>query len=234
MIVYAGKQFWNNFNNWDEALFQDANRPRDNDMFKIKPWMQAEKWDWKKTNKNRFPSMYHVYWFAKVAGNFPPYYKSSDGVVWMRIRFKSSYTESDFSSVTPYVAWNQKTYTASDLLWFVKNAYWENGDAKASIVDEYLEIQETWIYFIDAFAQFIYPSWYDYSSSTSYPLHLWIIIDGQEYAYTQSRSCFYLDRLHETFVEPITAWSKLAIWVAHGYSSAQILVAWWITAVRMD
>jgi hypothetical protein len=38
MIVYAGKQFWNDFNNGDEALFQDANRPRDNDKFKIKPW----------------------------------------------------------------------------------------------------------------------------------------------------------------------------------------------------
>lgn len=52
MIVYTGKQYWNDFNNWDEALFQDANRPRDNDKFKIKPWLQSEKWDFRQGNKN--------------------------------------------------------------------------------------------------------------------------------------------------------------------------------------
>ena len=52
MIVYAGKQFWNDFNNGDEALFQDANRPRDNDKFKIKPWLQSEKQDFRQSNKN--------------------------------------------------------------------------------------------------------------------------------------------------------------------------------------
>lgn len=52
MIVYAGKQFWNDFNNGDEALFEDANRPRDNDKFKIKPWLQSDKWDFRSSNKN--------------------------------------------------------------------------------------------------------------------------------------------------------------------------------------
>lgn len=52
MIVYTWKQRWNDFNNWDEALFQDANRPRDNDKFKIKPWLQSDKWDFRSSNKN--------------------------------------------------------------------------------------------------------------------------------------------------------------------------------------
>ena len=52
MIVYAGKQFWNDFNNGDEALFQDANRPRDNDKFKIRPWLQSDKWKQREVNKN--------------------------------------------------------------------------------------------------------------------------------------------------------------------------------------
>ena len=52
MIVYTGKQFWNDFNNWDEALFQDADRPRDSDKFKIKPWLQSDKWDFRNSNKN--------------------------------------------------------------------------------------------------------------------------------------------------------------------------------------
>lgn len=52
MIVYTWKQRWNDFNNGDEALFQDANRPRDNDKFKIKPWVQSEKWDFRQSNKD--------------------------------------------------------------------------------------------------------------------------------------------------------------------------------------
>ena len=52
MIVYTWKQFWNDFNNGDEALFQDANRPRDNDKFRIQPWKQTEKWDFRTSNKN--------------------------------------------------------------------------------------------------------------------------------------------------------------------------------------
>lgn len=52
MIVYSGKQYWNDFNNWDEALFQDANRPRDNDKFKIRPWLQSDKWKQREVNKD--------------------------------------------------------------------------------------------------------------------------------------------------------------------------------------
>ena len=233
MIVYPNKQFWNDFNNWDEALFQDANRPRDEDKFKIQPWMQSWRWNWKTTNKNRMPSMFHAYWYSLVTWYNPVNYKASDGVVWMRIRFKSKYTASDFSSIAPYSDARGNSLSASDLLGYVWDAYGENGDAKANVKNEYLEILETWIYFIDMFAQFVYPSWYNYSASTGYPLYLWLIVDGSIYAYTQGRSCFYLDRLHETFAAPITAWSKLALGVAHGYTSAPILVAWGITAVRM-
>jgi hypothetical protein len=52
MIVYAWKQFWNDFNNGDEALFQDANLPRDDFMFKIQHWLQANKQDFRQSNKN--------------------------------------------------------------------------------------------------------------------------------------------------------------------------------------
>lgn len=52
MIVYTGKQFWNDFNNWDEGLFQDANRPRDDNKFKIRPWLQSDKWKQRDTNKD--------------------------------------------------------------------------------------------------------------------------------------------------------------------------------------
>lgn len=69
MIVYAGKQFWNDFNNGDEALFQDANRPRDNDKFKIRPWLQSDKWDFRSGNKNIYTlaSNLRASWLNSVA-----------------------------------------------------------------------------------------------------------------------------------------------------------------------
>ena len=44
--------YWNNFNNWDEALLSDSNRPRDEFWFRIKPWMQSDKWDYRSSLKN--------------------------------------------------------------------------------------------------------------------------------------------------------------------------------------
>ena len=237
MIVYAWKQFWNDFNNGDEALFQDANRPRDNNRFKITPWLQSWRWDWKKTNTNRMPSLFHVYWYSLVTWYNPNDYKSDNWVNPTRIKFKSSYLESDFSSIAPYSAANTKTYTAKDLLWFVKDAYWENGDAKAAVRNEWLEILEDGVYFIDAFAQFVYPNWY--SSDNIYPLFMSLLKYNDNtklydmYATCQGRSCFYLDRLHETYAAPLASWTRLSLAVAHWYTSAPILVACGITAVRM-
>ena len=52
MKVYSWRQYWNNFNSWDEGLFQDANRPRDNDKFKLRPWLQSDKWKQRETTKD--------------------------------------------------------------------------------------------------------------------------------------------------------------------------------------
>ena len=52
MKVYSWWQFWNDFNNWDEGLFQDANRPRDDDKFKLRPWLQSDKRKQREVNKD--------------------------------------------------------------------------------------------------------------------------------------------------------------------------------------
>jgi len=66
MIVYAGKQYWNEFNNWDEALFQDANRPRDDENFKIQPWMQGRKQDLRTANSG-IAAQWTFYWSKSQA-----------------------------------------------------------------------------------------------------------------------------------------------------------------------
>lgn len=52
MMVYSWKQYGNNFNSWDEGLFQDASRPRDSDKFKLRPWLQSDKRKQREVNKD--------------------------------------------------------------------------------------------------------------------------------------------------------------------------------------
>lgn len=185
------------------------------------------------------PSLFHAYWYSMVTWANPAEHKAEMGVNWMRIRFKNTYSASDFSSIAPYSTAMGITYSADDLLSFVKDAYSENWDAKATVKNQWLEIQETWVYFLDYFAQFVYWASYSWSYSTTRPLYLWLIIMDTNWntkvdAYTQGRTCFYLDRLHETVATPIPKGTKLSLWVAYWHSWENVLVAAWITAVRMD
>lgn len=78
MIVYTGKQYWNDFNNWDEALFQDASRPRDSNMFKVRPWLQSDKWKQRETNKDIYVDAAELHWWGQTlawsGGSFPDGY----------------------------------------------------------------------------------------------------------------------------------------------------------------
>lgn len=57
MIMYAWKQFGNDFRNGDDAVFWDSNRPRDDNGTKIRPWLQGDKWSFRETNKKTDFSM---------------------------------------------------------------------------------------------------------------------------------------------------------------------------------
>jgi hypothetical protein len=67
MIVYSGKQFWNNFNNGDDAVFGDSNRPRDENGFKLRPWLQGDKWSFRDVNKKTWFSQIVLKWWSDIA-----------------------------------------------------------------------------------------------------------------------------------------------------------------------
>lgn len=159
MIVYAGKQFWNDFNNGDEAVFQDANRPRDNDKFKIKPWMQSDKWDWKGTNKNINMAQALVRCVVK-----------NPSATYTTPYFKSKYWSSDFSFLVWYVPnwWTAITSAQAAALAEESEIQTWQGDACISVVDGNVVIRKSWTYILEAFAEFIYPTWYSSSSSYQY------------------------------------------------------------------
>jgi len=58
--------YWNNFNNWDEALLSDSNRPRDEFGLRINPWRQMDKWDFASTTKNFYLDQITAIWWKEI------------------------------------------------------------------------------------------------------------------------------------------------------------------------
>lgn len=159
MIVYAGKQYWNDFNNWDEALFQDANRPRDEDKFKIQPWLQSWKRDRRTANKNIYMAQALVRCLVK-----------NPSATYSTPYFKTQYSSDDFSFIVGYTPnwWSAiTTAQASQLAEESAIQGWQ-WDACISVVDGNVVIRKSWTYILEAFAEFVYPTWFNVGSSYQY------------------------------------------------------------------
>lgn len=156
MIVYAGKQFWNDFNNGDEALFQDASLPRDDFMFKIQHWLQANKQDWRTANKNINMAQALVRCIVK-----------NPSWTYTTPSFKTEYADNDFSFIVWYTPnwWTAITSEqASQLARESKIQTWQ-WDACIAVNNWNVIIQKSWTYIIEAFAEFVYPTWYNVNTS---------------------------------------------------------------------
>ena len=226
MIVYAGKQYWNNFNNWDEGLFQDANRPRDDDKFKIRPWMQSGKWDWRKSNKNTDASIYTWYGFRQVSntaslGTWYDFY---------RLRLKDKFTESDLSAFNWYQQ-RTKTWTAQEILWYFEDAQ-KQWNPKTRIIDWDLEILETWTYIVTLFAQFLRPNGHTWNTNSAMGVSLLEKVGSWYVAkwYNMSRSCTDVDAVFLTVWTYIEQGTCIAPWACEWYWN--VMVIGWITATR--
>ena len=172
MIVYAGKQFWNEFNNGDEALFQDANRPRDNDKFKIQPWLQSWKWKWRATNKDTWLPV-HQYIWVTVAPTWSWTYFTRVSDSWTKKQIEDCC--SWYSSIISW--WNVQGWTADSLLSDLNNHAQAVGSSTAytssksvtSFGDadiDTLFIADNWAYMIWATVQLspvsAFSTWYQF------------------------------------------------------------------------
>ena len=225
MIVYAGKQFWNDFNNGDEALFQDANRPRDNDKFKIRPWMQSDKWDWRWTNKNTSLCQLIIKWWSTV-----PWTPDWADLKWTIPVLRKTWTAEQLSNVwypsapalllqqleedkhgNPYVIlkeWSMEYETA----WSTASTNWQ-----------YMEVTESWLYVVQATWQFIFPGSYSSATSYQYKYRVWIAAEESwvfiPIAMQGFRCCGNWDAQNYIHIAWIEKWTRLTSIVAHTYTS---------------
>jgi hypothetical protein len=230
MIVYAGKQFWNDFNNWDEALFQDANRPRDDFKFKIQHWLQANKQDWRTANKNINMAQALVKWAVLTWAN-----TLAEPV------FKTKYTSSDFSFLVWYtpnwwtaITSNQVSQYAGDREMDV----WQ-WDACISVQNWHCVVNKAWTYILEAWGEFIYPSWYNASSSYQYIEFVELATKEKEsdqrqrVIATTDRACWTTSYRKASYVTYATQWTLLQVRAWHTYWS-NVWIGLWLNAYRLS
>lgn len=225
MIVYSGKQFWNNFNNGDDAVFGDSNRPRDENGFKLRPWLQGDKWDFRGVNKKTDFSMIAINGAWSVE-----YTPSWQGIRRRSITYRPKWTVQQMASA--WFPWFDETTIKGTTMEIVNNPQYKITEQNVTYQswdwlktqDTYvLEIIESWLYYILTSWQFYMPDWYN--TSTSYQNKFWVSLfqhyeDGiyRVFDQTQNRWCGNADGRHLTTTQFFPSWAKFIPLFAHTYS----------------
>lgn len=212
MIVYAGKQYWNEFNNWDEALFEDAGLPRDSNMFKILPWINTGKNDLRTAN-SWIAAQWLFQWLKLKDGNASAY-------AYSVANMKNSYTASDFAEVSSFVAADGTTYNPETLAkWIWSTIIWRPYvNADGDII-----IGKSWLYAVTCQCLFVSPTWYNANNSRQYKFYVYFIVNWQMDMWTQWRWCWDIDTYSLFFMGWFNTWDKLNVWFTHTYTTKAFL-----------
>lgn len=207
--------YWNNFNNGDEALFQDASLPRDTFWFKIRNWVQTAQQDWRTANANInlqqwiYKSALLVAWTADWSTLYPSLSE-----------FKKEYTKSDFSFVDSFVTATWVSLSAEQRAKDRKSEI--SWSPKTYIKDWIVFIWEAGTYIIQAYSDFFYPSWYNPKTSYQFKEYVYLYSYDKKTWWTvwvrnQARACWTVDWLNTLFVGYLPKDLWLTVWVAHTY-----------------
>ena len=244
MIVYTGKQYWNDFNNGDEALFQDANRPRDDDKFKLRPWLQSDKWDWRNTNKNTDFSHIFIKWYSKVEWTW-----TNKTLRWAVPKLQTKWTQSEISAAPallqtfPIEFWQMECENNPFVMvksWEITYSTWDGWTwtTTAKATTDYFEITQSWLYYIMAYGVFYFDisyysgsSWYQYSERVwiAQPVN-WVFTNSDR---TQARACGQGDLVRFMQISWYPKGSQIVPIVAHSLTSWNNYVYGWLSVVRL-
>lgn len=249
MIVYAGKQFWNDFNNWDEALFQDANRPRDDNKFMIRPWLQSGKWDWRWANKNTDFSHIMIKWLISPIAWTASWLQLIWAIpklqtTWTQSELDSSWIPSDFMvNTTPETMNMEKENNPfvivkrGNITYLTWNGI-DTGYETKTTDTYYFEMGESWLYYIMCWGKFCFDI-SSYSSNTSYQYKEWVgLWQNINWVFTntdmtQQRACGNGDVVRHIEVAYFKKWGQLVPMIAHSFTSGTNSAFGGIEVVRL-
>lgn len=242
MIVYAGKQFWNDFNNWDEGVFQDANRPRDFDKFKLRPWLQSDKWNWRRSNKDTQPKIatftwlwsWLISWVADWTTVVPQ---------WISIFFKWKATASDFSPYSSIItihkdnSWNYFTVESFAKAFTNMINYNNKLTSNAFRVNDswFVECLQTWVYFLNISCQLWYAS--GHSTINTYKEYAflyntdWTVVNQLDIF--SRRSTWDPWNVRWTMATALSKWEQLFFASAHTDTSYNAMATYTVSFVQI-
>lgn len=207
--------YWNNFNNGDEALFQDASLPRDTFWFKIKNWIQTAQQDWRTANANIDFRQAIYAWLMVI----PSTWWVGDTLT----EFKESYSNSDLSFVDSFTPCFP-VYNKHPISWWQEQLKVQRRwDSWTLIRDWSIMFNKSGSYIIQAVCQFIFPDWYN--TTNSYQVKEYVVL----YAYdkekkqfvqetkNQARWCWTDDLIAVNHITRADAWQIINLWVSHTY-----------------
>jgi hypothetical protein len=232
MIVYSGKQFWNNFNNGDDAVFGDSNRPRDENGFKLRPWLQGDKWSFRDVNKKTNFSDINIKWWSDIATTpvwqdvkmeIPTIKKTWNWKDdWVSIGYPSWYRDPEAAAMDAYSneLHNDPQYKLVE--WdFAYHHTTTETKTKHTVC---IEIVETWLYYVESFWQFYFsynnPWSYDSTNAYKYKERVFIMkYNDKQQQFTPTELCNYRavwngDWVTLTRVLWLKSWERLLPWAA--------------------
>ena len=234
MIMYAWKQFGNDFRNGDDAVFWDSNRPRDDNGTKIRPWLQGDKWSFRDVNKKTSFSMYAFHgagtmqWISVIAPT-PITYKQK----WTSSDL-SSYGWSDYVNLFQESIVNNPNYRIR-----TETVKYNTPNWIQSIDTDVLEIVEDGLYQIEVSWEFNMPSNYSASNSYQYKFYvcamqyydsLWYRASFDQ---TQSRWTWWADTIKLSNTQVFQAWQKITAGYLHTWTSWKATIHGMIKAIKL-
>lgn len=240
MIMYAWKQFGNDFRNGDDAVFWDSNRPRDDNGTKIRPWLQGDKWNFRDVNKKTGFSMLTITWWDVV-----PWFQSWTPLIYTTITLKTKWDLADIQShgiirATPETMQSAQAQLVNDpkyKLSYEKVTYqswtWTK-DWETTTV----EIQEEWLYYIEVEWGFMMPAWYNTNNSYLDKFYTSIYQEFDDWIYRaltthQERGTSSYPYIRCSTFLTLTQWIKLIPCFAHTYTNWTVTVSGYIKLIKM-
>lgn len=222
--------YWNNFNNGDEALFQDASLPRDTFWFKIRNWIQTQKQDWRTSTNNRYLDQCIVRWARTITWSNDYYYANAWYQINLYMDLKGkinipNYTKYDWNVITSDdIEKSYETYTKWSLGWQCKD--WR------------LIIPEDWSYFINYYVEFLYSN--QHILTDSYKNLAILSSFNKNWAFLWAYHLWNMPRLNtqdncgSTTLQDLKKWEQLWIMTMHSKNNEVTLVAWTLIIMKLS
>lgn len=218
--------WWNNFNNGDEALFNDSQRPRDSYGFKIQPWMQSNKWNQRDVNKNIYLDQCVVRWARKITSNSTNFYNFSSIKIDL---FDDTKWKIDIWTYNSAIIWTVDDDKIEESLkcYKIGGLWWKCKDWK-------LIIPESWSYFINYYVEFFYNTSHNVSWNYANLAMLYSYTEWWPYAYQYAKQVWYMDNCWWVTIQDLKQWEELWISCNTNNNNEEVLVAWTLIAMKLS